>query len=220
LEEKSKLFLILCLHRSGSSATAGVMHHLGIHMGDKLLPATAHNPKGHYENAEFVSINQQILQAAHSTWNNPPSRDKIAGIHFPDAKIKAFLINHVKPVWGLKDPRALFTFEVWKPYLEEVADIYYVFVHRPFKASVSSLAKRDRISISRANQILTPYLKNLYLYRHTYGLPSKNIIDISYQDLLNDPDPFVRKLNEKIGNSTDHQLNQVREFLDSKLKNF
>ncbi|MFZ7805669.1 hypothetical protein [Bacillus thuringiensis] len=43
---KSKLFLILALHRSGSSAVAGVLDLLGVDMGDNLLPATPANPKG------------------------------------------------------------------------------------------------------------------------------------------------------------------------------
>ncbi|WP_374723113.1 sulfotransferase family protein [Peribacillus tepidiphilus] len=220
MKEKSKLFLVLCLHRSGSSATAGIMQLLGIHMGDKLIPATIHNPKGHYENADYVSLNQEILRTVNSSWNKPPSREKIEGANFPIAKIRAFLAKHVKPIWGLKDPRTLLTFEIWKPYLEEVADITYVFVHRPFEASVRSLAHRDRYGIGIANQILTPYLKNLYHYRHTYGILPENIIDVYYPDLLNDPKPIVMMFNEKIGNPPDHQLNKVNEFLDNKLKNF
>ncbi|MED4206756.1 sulfotransferase family protein [Neobacillus mesonae] len=218
--EKSKLFLVLCLHRSGSSATAGVMHLLGIHMGDKLLPATPHNQKGHYENMEFVQLNQEILRSVNSTWNNPPSRDKIAVTNFPATKIKKFIQNNKKPVWGLKDPRTLLTLDIWKPYLEEAADITYIFVHRPFDASVRSLANRDRNGIGTATQILTSYLKNLYHYRHTYGIPNGKIIDVSFQDLLINPEPFVRKVNRRIGNSVDNNLNQVKQFLDSTLKKF
>lgn len=220
MEEKSKLFLVLCLHRSGSSATAGVMHLLGIHMGDKLLTATQHNRKGHFENLEFVQLNQEILRCANSTWNRPPSREKITSLNFPSGKIRSFLAKHMKPIWGLKDPRALLTFEIWKPYLEEVADITYVFVHRPFQASVRSLAHRDRTGIGIASQILTPYLINLYNYRHNYNIARENIIDVYYQDIITNPEPYVRMFNEKIGNPPDYQLNKVSEFLDNKLKNF
>lgn len=220
MEERSKLFLVLCLHRSGSSATAGVMHHLGIHMGDKLMPATVNNPKGHYENIDFVNLNQEILRGMNSAWNRPPSKDKMANATIPAIKIRTFLSNHMKPVWGLKDPRTLLTFEFWKPYFEEVADTTYVFVHRPFDASVQSLAHRDKNGIGNATQILTPYLKNLYHYRHTSGLPAENIIDVYYEDLLKNPEPFVRKLNEKIGNPANHKLDEVKAFLDKRLQNF
>jgi hypothetical protein len=210
----------MCLHRSGSSATAGVMHLLGIHMGEKLLPATRNNPKGHFENANFVNLNQEVLRSIQSSWNNPPSREKIAKAKISPGKIRSFIRENMKPVWGLKDPRTLLTFEFWKPYFEEVAEINYVFVHRPFDASVQSLARRDKNGIGNATQILTSYLKNLYHYRHTYGLPAEYIIDIYYQDLLKNPEPFVRLLNEKIGNPANHKLNEVCGFLDNRLKNF
>ena len=220
MEEKSKLFLVLCLHRSGSSATAGVMHNLGIHMGDKLLPASKHNPKGHFENLEFFQINQEILRSVNSSWNNPPSRMKIKSAKKPEANIRAFINKHMKPVWGLKDPRTLLTFEIWKPYLEEVADINYVFVHRPLEESVRSLAHRDRISLVKANNILTAYLLNLYNYRHTYNLPSEKIIDVYYQDIIQNPEPYISKFNEEIGNPPDQNLDKVKEFLDIRLKKF
>ncbi|MBG9443570.1 glycosyl transferase group 1 [Cytobacillus firmus] len=220
LEKKSKLFLVLCLHRSGSSATAGVMHLLGIHMGDKLLTSSPYNPKGHFENMEFVTINQEILQTAKASWNNPPINKKIEAKIYTLSKMRAFLSENIKPVWGIKDPRTLFTFEVWKPLLEEVADITYVFIHRPFEASVRSMANRDRKGTGNASLILTPYLKNLYHYRHTFGLPAETIIDVYYEDMLKNPEPYVRKFNEKIGNSPGYRLKEVKNFLDKDLKNF
>lgn len=220
MEDKSKLFLVLCLHRSGSSATAGVLHLLGIHMGDKLLPATQYNQKGHYENIEFVQLNQEILHSVGSAWNKPPSREKMAAANFPAIKLLTFIKNNRQPIWGLKDPRALLTFEVWKPYLEEAADITYVFVHRPFDASVRSLANRDHNGIGLATQILNPYLKNLYHYRHTYGIPAEKIIDVSYQDLLGDPKPFVNNVNQRIGSPPHANLDKVQQFLDLTLKKF
>lgn len=196
------------------------MHLLGIHMGDRLIQATKHNQKGHYENVEFVKLNQEILKSVNSTWNKPPNQEKLAETRFSVAKIRSFIEKNKKPIWGLKDPRTLLTFEIWKPYLEEEADINYVFVHRPFEASVRSLVNRDRTTIGNANLILTPYLKNLYHYRHNYGLPAENIIDISYQELLNSPDDFVSKINEKNDNPHDYHLQEVKEFLDKKLKTF
>lgn len=220
MKEKSKLFIVLCLHRSGSSATAGVMNLLGINMGDKLVPASVYNQKGYFENHDFVLLNEQILRSVNSAWNKPPGREKIKTANFPSVKIRAFIEKNDKPVWGLKDPRTLLTFEIWKPYLEEVADIVYVFVHRPFESSVHSLAYRDRITIGNAGQILTPYLVNLYYYRHIYKLPPEKIIDVYYEDIIKNPEPFVIKFNEEIGYPPDNNINKIREFLDNNLKKF
>jgi hypothetical protein len=220
LEEKSKLFLVLCLHRSGSSATAGVMNLLGVHMGDRLIQATKHNQKGHYEDVEFVQLNQEILRSVNSTWNKLSNLEKIPETKILGSKIRSFIQKNKKPIWGLKDPRTLITFELWKPYLEEATDITYVFVHRPFEASVRSLANRDRNTIGGANLILTPYLKKLYHYRHNYDLPSEKIIDVSYQDILNNPETFVSQINNILGNPHDFRLKEASEFLDKRLRTF
>lgn len=35
--EQDKCFLVYGIHRSGTSVTAGILHYLGVHMGDQLL---------------------------------------------------------------------------------------------------------------------------------------------------------------------------------------
>lgn len=49
--------MILALHRSGSSAVAGVLDLLGVDMGDNLLPATPANPKVFFENIDVILLN-------------------------------------------------------------------------------------------------------------------------------------------------------------------
>ncbi|MBD2871512.1 sulfotransferase family protein, partial [Paenibacillus sp. IB182493] len=89
--EENKLFLVLSLHRAGSSATAGVLHHLGIHMGDDLLEPSTFNPKGYFENKKFVDINDHILALLGGAWNSPVSREKVAKLHYPEVTIRSFL---------------------------------------------------------------------------------------------------------------------------------
>jgi hypothetical protein len=115
---KSKLYLVLSLHRSGSSATAGVLHHLGVHMGDNLLDANYSNPKGHFENIDFLNINEKILDSVGAKWSTPPLRETIISSNFPISEIRSFLHAQVKPIWGLKDPRTTLTFDIWKSHLE------------------------------------------------------------------------------------------------------
>lgn len=217
---KSKLFLVLCLHRSGSSATAGVMHHLGIHMGDLLGVPVPSNPKGHFESIPFWEMNQEILRSLGCTSFQPPLRETIRQSDFPEDNIRRFLASQIKPVWGLKDPVTVITFEIWRPYLEEVADITYVFVRRSFEASVRSLAYRDHLSLEEANRILTLYLNNLNYYRHLLSQENQDIIDVSFEDLLNNPELFVAKCNVRIGQNPDHHLDIVKDLLDKSFVRF
>ncbi|MEH7383777.1 hypothetical protein V7138_25210 [Bacillus sp. JJ1533] len=89
-------------------------------------------------------MNDMLLNSIGGGVWNPPTRDQVIKSSFPSEQIHAFLSNQVKPVWGLKDPRTLLTFEIWKPYFKEIADITYVFVHRPFESSVCSLDYREK----------------------------------------------------------------------------
>lgn len=87
---RSKLFLILTLHRSGSSATAGVLYHLGVHMGQHLLKENEWNPKGHFENEEFVAVNDRILHTIGGSWKKPPSPELIKQLKIPRRQVKTF----------------------------------------------------------------------------------------------------------------------------------
>jgi hypothetical protein len=71
LYDINKLFLVFSLHRSGSSAAAGVLHHMGIHMGESLWAPFSSNPKGHYENLEFIALNDKILEFVGAAWDAP-----------------------------------------------------------------------------------------------------------------------------------------------------
>ena len=63
---------ILGMHRSGTSALAGVLHHLGVELGKDLMPpGKDDNPKGFFENNKVYSINETLLEHLNSTWDSP-----------------------------------------------------------------------------------------------------------------------------------------------------
>ncbi|MGG3738365.1 glycosyltransferase [Aeribacillus pallidus] len=218
--KNNKLFLVLTLHRSGSSATAGVMNLLGIDMGKNLLPASESNKKGHFENRDFVIKNEQILNSIGASWYNPPNKKRLLAVMINPQEIRYFLSKQVKPFWGLKDPRTLLTLDLWLPYLKEISDITYVFVSRPFEQCVRSLAKRENISLSDAVKILAPYLQNYYEYKETLTKNNEDVISVNFEELIEKPERFVSEINKRLGNPSLENIDKVREFLDKKLKNF
>jgi len=218
--QKSKLFLILSLHRSGSSAIAGVLHQLGVHMGNKLLDADYSNPKGHFENVDFLNLNEKILNCVEAKWSEPPSRESIVSSNFPKSEILSFILEQEQVIWGLKDPRITLTFDIWRPHLEEFSDITYVFVWRPIEESIRSLSHRNKIDLTTARTILEPYLINLRCYREELEKDNKDILDINFKDILDEPENFTKQINLRINQKQDHHLNLVKKFLDQKLKHF
>ena len=54
--------LIIGMHRSGTSALAGMLHRCGlISMGRTLLEAAFDNPKGFFESKKITDFNNQVL---------------------------------------------------------------------------------------------------------------------------------------------------------------
>ena len=54
---------VIGMHRSGTSATAGLLGQLGLGMAvdDDLVPASADNEKGHWESRSIVQLNNRLL---------------------------------------------------------------------------------------------------------------------------------------------------------------
>jgi hypothetical protein len=56
----SRFIGVLTLPRSGSSMVAGMLHHAGVNMGDKLAGVSPYNEKGIYEHVPFYELNHAI----------------------------------------------------------------------------------------------------------------------------------------------------------------
>ena len=57
----TKTYIVLGMHRSGTSFISKALHDSGVDMGEgKLMGPNEWNKLGHYENTQFVSMNSQI----------------------------------------------------------------------------------------------------------------------------------------------------------------
>ena len=92
--------------------TAGVLHRLGIHMGNKFTAPTNENPLGFFENLDFTTA---FCEASGSRdWQEVV----ISGIsdtvfHIPEDRLaklsaKAVELSVSYQAWGIKDPRLIF----------------------------------------------------------------------------------------------------------------
>ena len=103
--------LVLGMHRSGTSATAGWLHALGVNLGPYLMAEDPTQPKGYFEHAEIVGIHNDLMTAFDSSWDDP--RPLPEGWEH-DHRVRFFreqLMEIVRrdlmtqPLWGAKDPR-------------------------------------------------------------------------------------------------------------------
>jgi len=141
----SKVFIVLGMHRSATSLTAGGLAAMGIRMGTYILPPDAGNDKGHFENEEFMYLNELMLKMAGGSWDNPPSEEKILEIG-PMFKYEiTHLIERSKSdLWGWKDPRTILTIKNYLPYLENP---HFIVNFRNPMDVAESLRVRDKMPI-------------------------------------------------------------------------
>ena len=79
-----RAILIVGMHRSGTSATAGMLHHLGVQLGSNLLPANEYNLTGYWEHVDIVAVHDELLQALGSEGEpNIAFRDQSSPVPLP-----------------------------------------------------------------------------------------------------------------------------------------
>lgn len=170
-------------HRSGTSAVAGVLYHLGIPMGDDLIGPGLGNPTGHFEDAEFVDLHDEII----GDWKNPqvdfdPYRETYTALVSKREK---------QHLWGIKDPRMCFVF----PYFIEIArDVLIVSVHRDPMLCANSLFARGGHTREEAMEISTNYL-----VQQLEVLTGHSHFRIDYQYMINYPEETVTALANWVG---------------------
>jgi hypothetical protein len=97
--------LVLGSGRCGTSAVAGILHHLGVFMGDRFVPANDTNKYGHWEDKDFHDTNAAFMNA------NITERQW----HYNIKKITIDRRALMRP-WGFKDPRTCDLLDLYKIY--------------------------------------------------------------------------------------------------------
>ena len=150
----SEQLIIAGFHRSGTSATARLLHQAGLFLGYELLEALPSNPYGHFEDREVVDLHQQILYANERTWlMDEPFLPVVDGSHWQKMHRIIERRNSEHALWGFKDPRACLFIMLWK-YL--LPDTKVLFVYRHFAEVTRSLGQRhsSELILGRGNSVV------------------------------------------------------------------
>lgn len=189
------------MHRSGSSAITKGLEVMGVELGTQLMPATADNQKGYFEDIEINQFNTRLLKTKGLDWNTltPIKTDDFQGDHFSPFKEEATDILERKlltdAVLGIKDPRLCRLLPFWMEIFDDLKlEVSYVIILRNPENIAASLISRDAI----------PRVKSLYLwlehmipvFRETRNC-SRAILD--YDNLIAKPERTIKALAKKLG---------------------
>ena len=144
--------LVLGMHRSGTSAVAGVVRLLGATQPARTIPAGPDNPSGFWEALSILGTNDWILKQGGATWyeclgfdaNALDARTRTAALTFVMLSLMSEFGGASMPL--IKDPRMCLLMDFWLPALQArgVSPVALLVVRAPDEVA-ESLAARERL---------------------------------------------------------------------------
>ncbi len=228
-------FCIAGMHRSGTSLIAGWMQSSGIFFGFSLLEAASSNPKGHFEDEEFLEFHSKILEREgfHRSGLIIDRND----FEFNSQEIetaKAIINERMKmKIWSWKEPRTSLFLD---SYQMLIPDLKIIGIYRKPEMVIESLYKRlkknkwyyTRNPLKKLEWYLDIDLnksKWIKTFSNTYTLYNEKLLSAKKQApkevilfdidaLISNPDIFRNKVNQFLGQ--DLNLIPFEDFYEEK----
>jgi hypothetical protein len=215
----SECVVILGMHRSGTSALAGVLQRLGVDFGNDLVGATPANPKGHFELTAAVRMNDHLLRRVFGArWKTPFRLPELwrDAVDLDALAVEYRLELPAGTPCGLKDPRICRLVPVWKELLERRGRraSFIQMLRRPEEVA-ASLAARDGLSPKDARALWMEHV----CAAESATRDSKRLL-VTYETLLQDTDVVVQRLGEFLKRPvvSVEDRKAISEFLDRELR--
>lgn len=191
----SQPFIILGMHRSGTSVVTKLLELMGAYVGtrDELLPPSPDNPKGFFERNDVLAVNQAIFRHHHSNWYTVGAYDTPCDplpntITDEMQRIVALMSAH--PAWVIKDPRLCFTLPDWLTY---IPNPIIITVSRNPAEIAQSLMLRNNIPLEDGYALWQSYIE--HALQHIAG---KDVIKCDYATLIEQGVETTRQLFEQL----------------------
>jgi len=176
------------MHRSGTSAMARLLSLSGATLPERIMDPGPDNPLGYWEPWEMVALNDQILSAIDSRWDNvfaTKDNERAWSARLPFlAEARQFLDHNFgdQDLLVIKDPRSSILSGFWRHVLNEAAvdPVYVIMVRHPLEVADSLLA-RNGFPREKSLMLWTSYM--LAIERDTRDARR---VFVTYSDMLND----------------------------------
>ncbi len=191
-----KAVVIIGMHRSGTSAIAGLVSHFGFDTGKDILPPAADNIKGFYENSSILAFNDQLLRRLGARWHST----YLIALHwfksgiFHDESVN--LANILREQFNenqrilIKDPRICVLLPVYHEAFRLlcIQPEFIIAVRNP-GAVASSLARRNGFSYGKTHLLWMDHM-----IRSEYYTRDHNRLLVVYEKMLCEPDRTCKEL--------------------------
>lgn len=190
----------------------------GLYLGDesKLIQPKPDNPAGFWENLSFLELNEQLLLSVNSSWDLPPSAERVEQLGSSDTAFfdKAEALSGQfggKEPWGWKDPRNSLTLPFWNKVFPEMKVI--VCLRSPVDV-FQSLNRRGGSSYLFALFLWLTYNRMVFLHTN-----QQRMIITHYDAYFLDPRAELTRVLEFIGiEADDATLEQACSIINPELR--
>lgn len=216
--------LVLGMHRSGTSALTRVLNLLGCSLPQQVMGGNPTNPVGHWEPQAIVDLNDEILEAAGSAWNdwqklNPGWEKSHARAGFVHKAAQTLQAEYEgSSFFVLKDPRICRIVPFWRDVLQQngIEPRVVIPIRNPLEVA-ASLHARDGIDLSIGYLIWLRYI--LDAERSTRGAQR---VFTTYSGLLEDWTKVIERIADRLAISwprySARVTLEIESFLDKSLR--
>lgn len=223
-KDMRKALIVLGMHRSGTSAMAGLLGEMGCDLPKDLMAPSEMNAKGFFESNKITSLNEDILASAGMTWfdlNRFPET-WYASPKAPEfqKRSRAVLLDEFgeSGLFVMKDPRNCRLMPFWEDILaEQGVQPLYVCIHRNPVEVAASLQQWAGYE---------PLYGQILWLRHILDAEiatrGKKRVFVSYDQILSDWREVVSRVSSNLDlvfpRSVGIAAKGVRRFLSADLK--
>ena len=215
-QNQKRIVVVLGMHRSGTSALTRALVAIGAGVGDNLLPAGHDNPRGFWEDKDFVTLNDRLLAMLNGGFDSlallPEGFERRTDVR--ELQLEAVLMLREKlqgnDLFAIKDPRTCRLLPFWQPVFQhlDLSVTYVVAVRHPLSVADS---------LSARNQF--PKRKSLWLWLQHYAAAINNTQDaprlfIDYDQLLAAPQQQLQRIASRLELAADNEA-AVRDYIDN-----
>ncbi|WP_300578041.1 hypothetical protein [Phenylobacterium sp.] len=181
-------YLVLGMHRSGTSALTQVLALAGATLPENVMPGDEHNARGYFEPWRIAIFNDQRLRAGGGAWDDPfafpyrpvAPREERRWISRATDLFEEEFAGAAYPL--MKDPRVSVLAPLWRTALSELNYPMraVIPVRHPLEVA-GSLAKRNGFPVEKSVLLWTSYM--LAAEAHSRDMPRAFV---PYEGLLSD----------------------------------
>jgi O-antigen biosynthesis protein len=218
----TKLFVILGMHRSGTSVLTRCLQIFGIDLGDNLMHGMRDNPKGYWEDLDIAALNIEVLSSLKCYWDTlspmePHQVETLRDLGFIGRALEILAQKTARTDrFGFKDPRTAKLLPFWKEVFKQGGyETHYLLALRHPLSVCSSLKKRDSFETGKSCLLWLEHAIN-----GLAAMTQENGIVVDYDQLLRSPETEARRIARQFDLVIDPSdlENFKQEFLEPSLR--